>query len=107
VKIYKGVETEFFLPSALGLALGGKSPVTIRLWERKGYIPKSPYRLPGHTKPDGTAVPGKRVYTRPLIEAAVEEFEARGLIGVPRVEWRNHSDLTIALLERWSAITDQ
>ena len=47
---------------------------------------------------------GKRVFTRELIEAAVEEFAKRGLLGTARVEWKNHRDLTIALVERWAAI---
>lgn len=101
VKTYNGVETEFFMPGALANALG-KSVVTIRLWERKAYIPKAPFRLPGHTKA-GKEIPGKRVYTRPLIEIAIEEFGKRGLLGTARVEWKEHRDLTIALLERWNA----
>lgn len=110
VKMFGGVETEFFEIGALAAALG-KRPVTIRLWERKSYIPKSPYRLPSHERPggttmlDGDTMPGKRVYTRPLIEAAVEEFDKRGLLGRIRVEWKEHDDLTIALVERWTAIT--
>ena len=103
-KIYNGKPTEFFMNNSLAQALG-KSPVTIRLWERKGYIPKAPFRLPGHTKA-GKEVPGKRVYTRELIEIAVEEFSARSLLGSARVEWKYHDDLTIALLERWTAILD-
>lgn len=110
VKMFNGKETEFFEIGALAAALG-KRPVTIRLWERKSYIPKSPYRLPSHQRPGGTTLtdstemPGKRVYTRPLIEAAVEEFEKRDLLGRVRVEWKEHDDLTIALVGRWTAIT--
>lgn len=109
-KMLGGVETEFFTVGALAAALG-KRPVTIRLWERKAYIPQSPYRLPSHTRPGGTTftddtvMPGKRVFTRALIEAAVEEFDKRGLLGAVRVEWSQHDDLTIALVERWTAIT--
>jgi hypothetical protein len=104
VKKLGGVDTEFFLLGALANALG-KSPVTIRLWERKTYIPKSPYRLPATTKA-GKTVPGKRVFTRELIDIAVQEFAKRGLLGAARVEWNQHADLTIALYERWSAITE-
>jgi len=110
VKMFNGEPTEFFEIGALAAALG-KRPVTIRLWERKSYIPKSPYRLPSHERPggttmlDGDTMPGKRVYTRALIEAAVEEFDRRDLLGRVRVEWKEHDDLTIALVERWTAIT--
>lgn len=105
VKMFNGTPTEFFYTGDFAKALG-KSPVTMRLWERKSYIPKSPYRLPSTLKKDGTSVPGKRVFTRPLIEAAVDEFGQRGLLGAARVEWKHHRDLTIALVERWSAITE-
>lgn len=105
VKMFNGAPTEFFYMGDFAKALG-KSPVTMRLWERKSYIPKSPYRLPASKKKDGTDVPGKRVFTRALIEAAVDEFGQRGLLGAARVEWKHHRDLTIALVERWTAITE-
>lgn len=101
IKFMDGKEVEFFLLGSLAKALG-KSPVTIRLWERKAYIPRSPYRLPSHINKKGKEIPGKRVFTRELIQIAVEEFASRGLLGAARVEWRDHSDLTIALYERWS-----
>ena len=102
IKKRQGKDVEFFMPKALAVALG-KSSVTIRLWERKGYIPRAPFRLPGYTNTAGEQVPGKRVYTRDLIEIAVEEFAKRDLLGSARVEWRDHRDLTIALVERWNA----
>jgi hypothetical protein len=104
IKKLGGVDTEFFLLGALANALG-KSPVTIRLWERKAYIPKSPYRLPSAARA-GKTVPGKRVFTRGLIDIAVQEFHKRGLLGAARVEWNQHDDLTIAIFERWTALTD-
>lgn len=102
VKMHNGTPTEFFLPGALAQALG-KSTVTIRLWERRGHIPRAPFRLPGYTDAKGVKHPGKRVYTRELIEIAIEEFAARDLLDVKRVEWKHHTDLTIALVERWNA----
>lgn len=105
LKLHNGEMTEFFLPGALAKALG-KATVTIRLWERRGHIPRAPYRLPGYTDAKGAKHPGKRVYTRRLVEIAIEEFAARDLLGVARVEWKTHEDLTIALLERWNATTD-
>ena len=104
IKVMGGTEVEFYLLGSLAKALG-KSPITIRLWERKAYIPRSPYRLPSTVSAKGKETPGKRVFTRELIEIAVEEFGKRGLLGAARVEWRDHSDLTIALFERWSTAT--
>ena len=98
-----GVETEVFTIGALAQALE-KTIVTIRLWERKGYIPRAPYRLRSKTL-RGQKTGGNRVYTRALIESAIEEFNRRGLLGSARVEWNQHEDLTEALVKRWKDIT--
>ncbi len=99
IKLVKGVETELFTVSALALALD-KKIVTIRLWEKKGYIPLAPFRLRSKNL-NGKKVLGNRVYTRELIEIAIEEFGKRNLLNSPRVEWSQHSDLTDALVLRW------
>jgi hypothetical protein len=93
------VETELFTISALAEALE-KKIVTIRLWEKKGYIPGAPYRLRSKEL-NGKKVNGNRVYTRELILIAMEEFNRRGLLGTARVEWNNHEDLTEAIVRRW------
>lgn len=73
-----GAETEFFTISNLALALG-RSVVTIRSWENKGLLPKTPFRSPrprGETLP-GTAPRGKRLWTRDqilgILQIAAEE----------------------------------
>ena len=98
-KVFQGKEVELFTVSSLALALD-KEIVTIRLWERKGYIPIAPYRLRSKSL-NGKKVNGNRVYTRELIEIAIEEFAKRGLLGAARVEWSQHHDLTEALVQRW------
>ena len=103
IKTLGGKETEVFTISALAHALE-KSLVTIRLWERKGYIPRAPYRLRSKTL-KGQKTGGNRVYTKPLIEATLDEFAKRGLLGTARVEWNQHEDLTEALVKRWKEIT--
>ena len=103
IKTLGGVETEVFTIGALAQALE-KQIVTVRLWERKGYIPRAPYRLRAKTL-GGKKTGGNRVYTRALIEATLEEFLKRGLLGTARVEWNQHEDLTEALLSRWKEIT--
>lgn len=102
IKLLKGVETEVFSIGALAKALD-KQIVTIRLWEKKGYIPIAPYRLRSKNL-NGNKVMGNRVYTRVLIEIAIEEFQKRGLIGSARVEWTEHTDLTEALVKRWKDV---
>jgi hypothetical protein len=102
VKTLGGKDTEVFTIGALALALE-KTIVTVRLWERKGYIPRAPYRLRSKTL-GGKKTGGNRVYTRALIESAIEEFNRRGLLGSARVEWSQHEDLTDALVKRWKEI---
>ena len=99
IKTLKGVETEVFTIGALAKALE-KQIVTIRLWEKKGYLPSAPYRLRSKSL-NGKKVMGNRVYTRALIEIAIEEFARRGLLGSARVEWNQHEDLTEAIVGRW------
>lgn len=101
-KTLGGVETEVFTIGALAAALE-KAIVTVRMWEDKGYIPNSPYRLRGKIL-QGKKVLGNRVYTRALIQVAVDEFHRRGLIGAARIEWNQHEDLTETLKESWKAI---
>lgn len=102
IKLVKGVETELFTISALAEALE-KKIVTIRLWEKKGYIPGAPYRLRSKQL-NGNKVNGNRVYTRELILIAIEEFDRRGLLGSARVEWNKHEDLTEAIVRRWKEV---
>jgi hypothetical protein len=99
IKTLQGVETEVFTIGALAEALE-KKIVTIRLWEKKGYIPIAPYRLRSKTLND-KKVNGNRVYTRELIEIAIEEFGKRRLLGAARVEWSQLGDLTETLVRRW------
>jgi hypothetical protein len=106
IKIYNGQETEFYNTGAVAQALG-KSTVTVRLWERKGYLPTAPFRLPGYTNSQGKEVPGRRLYSRALIEVLVDEFNQRGLLGKRRVDWDEHHDLTVAIAERWQAILNE
>jgi hypothetical protein len=103
IKVFNGKPTEFFNLGALAKALG-KKPVSIRLWERRGYLPAAPYRLPGFTDSQGTEIPGRRLYSRALIDVVVDEFTKRDLLGKRRVEWKHHSDLTITIAERWKKI---
>lgn len=99
VKTLQGREVDVFTISALALALE-KQIVTIRLWEKKGFIPGAPYRLRSKQL-NGKKVLGNRVYTRELIEIAIEEFDRRGLLASARVEWKHYEDLTASLTKRW------
>jgi len=102
MKLVQGKPVEMFTAGDLGRALGGFSVVSIRLWERRGYIPLAPFRMPDIHLANGTVQPGRRYYSRAVVEATIDEFDKRGLIGKRRIEWKHHTDLPIALVERWS-----
>lgn len=74
ILILKGKEREFFTIGDLATALG-RSVVTIRSWENKGVLPKTPYRSPTPKGPPrqsiaggGTPTKGRRLWTREQIE---------------------------------------
>ena len=102
VKNVGGTERRFFVIGALADALH-VSVETVRHWVKKGQIPDAPYRL-SMSIVDGKKHPGRRLYTEPMIDAAVKAFASRGLLEAPRIEWKNHHDLTIELHETWGRI---
>jgi hypothetical protein len=97
-----GKTVELYPAGALSLALG-RPLVTIRLWERKGYIPRAPYRLKSIIV-DGKKKPGWRMYSRAIIESTIKSFQSRGLLEAPRIDWNRYPDLSIELLENWKKI---
>jgi len=104
-KLPNGKEIELFSAGALCLALN-RPLVTLRLWERKGYIPRAPYRLRSMMV-NGVKKPGWRMYSRAIIESTILSFESRELLEAPRIDWNRHPDLSIELMENWSKIHSQ
>jgi hypothetical protein len=100
-----GKVIELFSAGSLGLALN-RPVVTLRLWERKGYIPRAPYRLKSMMV-KGVKKPGWRMYSRTIVEATIESFQSRGLLEAPRIDWNRHHDLSIELMEKWIKIHSQ
>lgn len=102
IKTLNGREVQMFTIGALAKAIG-KAEGTIRNYQAKGYLPVTPYRLPSRVV-NGETRAGRRLFTRSMIEAAIESFENRGLVGTPRVEWRDHPDLPGEIAESWKSI---
>lgn len=69
---FKGEDREFFTISHFASALG-KATVTIRSWENKGLLPRSPYRSPRPRRESipGVEAKGKRLWTREQIEGTL------------------------------------
>lgn len=104
-KLPNGNVIELFSAGAMSQALG-RPLVTLRLWERKGYIPRAPYRLKSMMV-NGVKKPGWRMYSRAIVETTIESFSSRGLLEAPRVDWNRHQDLSIELVDKWREIHDQ
>jgi hypothetical protein len=104
-KLPNGNVVELYSAGSLCLALG-RPIVTLRLWERKGYIPRAPYRLKSIIV-DGVKKPGWRMYSKAMIESAIKIFQSRNLLEAPRIDWNRYPDMSIELAESWKAIHDQ
>lgn len=80
VQAFNGVDREFFSIGALAWALN-RQPVTIRLWEDQGRLPKSRYRTrpPQRGTLEGKKLEGRRRYTREQIEAVIEAADLAGV----------------------------
>lgn len=98
-----GKDVEMFTIGALASALG-RPLITVRAWIKEGYLPASPYRLPTKKNVKGEDHLGRRLYSRPMIEAAVELFGKAGLLHTKRIEWSLHRQLSIDIAEAWSKI---
>lgn len=98
-----GQDVEMFTIGALADALG-RPIITLRAWMKAGYLPLSPYRLPSKVDKHGELRQGRRLYTRRMIEAAVEIFQSNGLLGTNRVEWSLHQRVPLDIAEAWSNI---
>lgn len=73
-----GVNTEFFTIGSVATALG-RSPITIRSWIDKGWLPPARYRTPGIPGTRGNA--GLRLWTRAQIEVIIAAAASSGLLG--------------------------
>lgn len=69
-----GEEVVFYTISAFAFALG-RTPGTVRAWEKRGVIPDAPFRA-GSDSPRGE----RRLYTREVIEQVRELADSLGMI---------------------------
>lgn len=89
-KIYriKGEDVELFTVGELARAIG-RRPVTVREWERRGWIPKPNYRTPAPKAEQipGKATKGRRLYTRDQVEFLVEAVSSFSLVNTNHPDW--------------------
>lgn len=104
VKTLYGQAVELFTIGQLASALGLK-PVTLRSWEDKGWMPKTPIR----TRPPNWAglpnknIKGRRLWTRSMVTGIVRIAHEEGVL-LPRPQHRQvrHTNFTqrvVALYE--------
>jgi hypothetical protein len=101
-----GTDVEMFTLGALADALG-RPVITVRTWMKNGHIPISPYRLPAQLDKHGQVRQGRRLYTRPMIEAAIQVFRSSGILEVVRVNWADHQQVGNDIAEAWNQIRAQ
>jgi hypothetical protein len=101
-----GTDVELFTLGALAQALG-RPIVTARTWDMLGYIPNAPYRLPDVIDKNGDVRKGRKLYSRAMVDAAVELFDKQGLLGLDRIEWSEIQQVPQQLAEVWEHIKKQ
>jgi hypothetical protein len=98
-----GKDVELFLIGSLAAALG-RPIITIRSWIKEGYLPSAPYRLPVKKDINGKDHQGRRLYSRAMIEVAIELFDKAGILETKRIDWSDNQHLSNEIAEAWSNI---
>jgi len=101
-----GQDVEMFTLGALAQALG-RPIVTVRTWGMLGYLPTPPYRLADVVDKNGDIRKGRKLYSRAMVEAAVELFTQHGLLELDRIEWSDHLQVPHKLATMWEEIKKQ
>ena len=100
-----GKDVEMFTIGALANALN-RPIITLRKWIKEGHLPSSPYRLPTTKNRYGGDHQGKRLYSRAMVEAAIELFAHAGVLTTKRIDWSKHKGLSNDLLSTWNKIRE-
>lgn len=105
VRHVQGKDIEFFTIGALSKAVG-RPIITLRKWMKEGHLPLSPYRLPATVDKHGKKREGRRLYSRPMIEAVIQIFEQAGIHGADRINWAANEKVTDAIAKKWLQIRE-
>jgi len=89
-KIYviNGEKHVFYTIGEVCKALG-KKPVTLRMWESKGWIPKPSFRTPTPKSEQipGKAVKGRRLYSQEQLDILIDGMERFGIANHYEGNW--------------------
>lgn len=86
--IINGEKQTFYTIGEVCKALG-KRPVTLRMWESKGWIPKPSFRTP---PPVGIQIPdkaqkGRRLYSQAQLDTLIDAVEQCGVNNPYHADW--------------------
>jgi hypothetical protein len=86
--LVNGSPQKFYTIGSLARALG-KSAVTIRSWESKGWLPAPAYRTPPPRSPQlpGNPQVGRRLYSSAQVEFLVKAAQAFNIGNPKRADW--------------------
>jgi hypothetical protein len=95
-KIYRisGEDMQMFTIGQLAIAVNRK-PVTIRMWESRGWIPKATYRTPAPKTAQipNKSVKGRRLYSRTQVEFLLEAIQTFKL-DTAQADWAGFANHT-------------
>lgn len=97
-----GVRQEFYTVGQLARLLGRK-PVTLRMWESRGWIPPATYRsaIPKSQQLPGKQSKGRRLYTRAQVELIIQAVE-RFIGDQPRLSSAKWSEFKRYIKQHWT-----
>lgn len=98
-----GQQVKMYTLGSVAKALN-RSVQSLRYWIDEGHIPAPPYRLPSVKGKNGKEYAGRKLYSKRMVEALVEIFKSAGLLGVARVDWVLHRNLSDKITESWDKI---
>lgn len=100
-KTIKGTPVDLYSIGCFARAIDRSIP-TIRVWERKGRIPKAPYVFPGAPGPRGDSV-SRRYYSEKSIVAVLDAFRDLGLTDI-FIDWSSPEakQFTARVTQEWA-----
>lgn len=102
LKTINGSQVRMYTIGSLAKAIR-RSSNSVRSWIRLGYIPNAPWRLPSY-EVDGQTVPGRRLWSRSMVDSLVFIFASHDLLDKKRVEWKRYPDIPALINKEWERI---
>lgn len=102
-RLPSGITVQMYTLGTLAKAIN-RSTKTLRFWMDNDKFPTSPYRMPDKIGKNGKEYAGRRLYSKAMVEAAIEIFARAGLLEIDRIDWSLHRNLSNKIAEAWEKI---